>query len=285
MKRDLDFALGAESELTSSLDGGSSHAPTLVEADSTDCLDENFGTKRFRGTKVNGFIVYTRMRKSRSRNYVELLDDSALDKAGIRTDLDRDNPELRNVHDDNHKVINVHADNHKVKIIADDVSKVENVKLEDSPVFKSVNEEFQPVENVLREIPVAERGIDGEERICDFVSPAKGNNLKKKALKWLKQSSLKLNNEPVEVLVTQSESFESNDMSHIKVEAIAEGSALSSPKKNLELKMSKKIVLNKKPMTVTELFETGLLDGISVIYMGGIKVGLNTIMLIIYLVI
>ncbi|KAJ1418903.1 Zinc finger, PHD-type [Sesbania bispinosa] len=39
----------------------------------------------------------------------------------------------------------------------------------------------------------------------------------------------------------------------------------------LELKMSKKIVVNRKPMTVKELFDTGLLDGVSVVYMGGIK--------------
>ncbi|RYR53381.1 hypothetical protein Ahy_A06g028453 isoform E [Arachis hypogaea] len=39
----------------------------------------------------------------------------------------------------------------------------------------------------------------------------------------------------------------------------------------LEMKMSKKIVVNKTPMTVKELFHTGLLDGVSVVYMGGIK--------------
>jgi hypothetical protein len=41
----------------------------------------------------------------------------------------------------------------------------------------------------------------------------------------------------------------------------------------LELKMSKKIVVNKKPTTVKELFLTGLLDGVSVVYIGGIKKG------------
>ncbi|KAI9107238.1 hypothetical protein K1719_021847 [Acacia pycnantha] len=37
--------------------------------------------------------------------------------------------------------------------------------------------------------------------------------------------------------------------------------------------MSKKIVLSKKPMTVKELFDTGLLDGVSVVYMGGKEQG------------
>lgn len=44
-----------------------------------------------------------------------------------------------------------------------------------------------------------------------------------------------------------------------------------SHRNKLELKMSKKIVVNRKPMTVKELFDTGLLDGVSVVYNGGIK--------------
>jgi hypothetical protein len=47
---------------------------------------------------------------------------------------------------------------------------------------------------------------------------------------------------------------------------------LTPPKKNLELKMSKKIALENVPMTVKELFETGLLEGVPVVYMGGKKV-------------
>ncbi|TKY62074.1 Increased DNA methylation 1 [Spatholobus suberectus] len=47
--------------------------------------------------------------------------------------------------------------------------------------------------------------------------------------------------------------------------------ALAAPRNKLELKMSKKIVVNRKPMTVKELFDTGFLDGVSVVYMGGIK--------------
>ncbi|XP_004306175.1 PREDICTED: uncharacterized protein LOC101309477 [Fragaria vesca subsp. vesca] len=39
----------------------------------------------------------------------------------------------------------------------------------------------------------------------------------------------------------------------------------------LELKMSKKVVLDRKPTTVKELFDTGLVDGITVIYMGSKK--------------
>ncbi|CAJ1890590.1 unnamed protein product [Sphenostylis stenocarpa] len=47
--------------------------------------------------------------------------------------------------------------------------------------------------------------------------------------------------------------------------------ALGTPRNKLELKMSKKILVNRKSMTVKELFDTGFLDGVSVVYMGGIK--------------
>ncbi|KAK7396614.1 hypothetical protein VNO78_17742 [Psophocarpus tetragonolobus] len=50
------------------------------------------------------------------------------------------------------------------------------------------------------------------------------------------------------------------------------GSEINCALRNtLELKMLKKIVVNRKPMTVKELFDTGFLDGVSVVYMGGIK--------------
>ncbi|KAL2345140.1 hypothetical protein Fmac_006425 [Flemingia macrophylla] len=39
----------------------------------------------------------------------------------------------------------------------------------------------------------------------------------------------------------------------------------------MELKVLKKILVNRKPMTVKELFDTGFLDGVSVVYMGGIE--------------
>lgn len=51
-----------------------------------------------------------------------------------------------------------------------------------------------------------------------------------------------------------------------------EPSVAGSPQNKLELKMSKKIALHKKPTTVKELFHTGLVDGVSVVYMGGKKV-------------
>ncbi|KAK0585783.1 hypothetical protein LWI29_033955 [Acer saccharum] len=286
MKRDLDFASGVKAELPSSLDGASTQSLTRVETQASDCVEgfcENLSSKRFRGNKVNGFIVYTRLRKYRSRDLGELSGNNVHNKVingfhQLKPDQDQNN----------HEVKNVISDNRVVKTVIDEISVVENVKQEGSLVVNTANEESRSIENAFLEIPVVDTGNNNEsnciselpvckeERICDLLSPAKGggsrrNNLKKKALKWLKQSTLEPKLEPVEVLVTQLEGFQNDEMSLIQVEAIAEGSALTSPKRNLEMKMSKKIVLNKKPMTVTELFETGLLDGISVVYMGGIK--------------
>ncbi|KAF5747855.1 hypothetical protein HS088_TW05G00584 [Tripterygium wilfordii] len=85
------------------------------------------------------------------------------------------------------------------------------------------------------------------------------------------RSTLKAKEEPVEVTVQGVEAIDHETTSRIDVEMIAEGSALAASKKNLELKMSKKISVDKKPMTVKELFETGLLEGVPVIYMGGKK--------------
>ncbi|KAL7195703.1 hypothetical protein ACSBR1_035860 [Camellia fascicularis] len=48
-------------------------------------------------------------------------------------------------------------------------------------------------------------------------------------------------------------------------------SALETPTKKLELKMSKKIALGGKPSSIKELFATGLLEGYSVFYNGGKK--------------
>ena len=100
-----------------------------------------------------------------------------------------------------------------------------------------------------------------------------GNKLKiNKKLKSLTKSKFKFKVEPVEVKVNGLEAIDSEMVSKVDVEMIAEGSALTPPKRNLELKMSKKIALDNVPMTVKELIEIGLLEGVLVVYMGGKKV-------------
>ena len=101
----------------------------------------------------------------------------------------------------------------------------------------------------------------------------RGNKLRiNKKLKRLTKSKFKFKVEPIEVKVNGLEAIDSEMVSKVDVEMITEGSALTPPKRNLELKMSKKIVLDNVPMTVKELFEIGLLEGVPVVYMGGKKV-------------
>lgn len=55
------------------------------------------------------------------------------------------------------------------------------------------------------------------------------------------------------------------------MENVASGQLRKTPKKKMELKMSKKIALTKLPATVRDLFATGLLDGLTVKYIGSNK--------------
>jgi len=56
--------------------------------------------------------------------------------------------------------------------------------------------------------------------------------------------------------------------------------ALAARRNKMELKMSKKISVDKKrPTTMKELFRTGLLDGVSVVYVSGIKKVCNFVLI------
>ncbi|KAH9734592.1 PHD-type domain-containing protein [Citrus sinensis] len=249
MKRELDY------ELAGSLDETSTQSLPQAGIQASDCVKaacENVRCKRFKVTKVNGFIVYSRVKRSRFSNSDDLLEDDVIDKRiNSKIHEGRINKVVKNVLNENGILESVvEEENQLVQMTVENVIE-ETVKGKKAPICK---------EEPISKVECFPRKEGGSE-----VS----NGLNKKCLK--RPSAMKPKVEPVEVLVTQSEGFGNESMSLIEVEAIAEGSALTSPKKNLELKMSKKISLNKKPMTVTELFETGLLDGVSVVYMGGIK--------------
>lgn len=249
MKRELDY------DLAGSLDETSTQSLPQAGIQASDCVKgacENVRCKRFKVTKVNGFIVYSRVKRSRFGNSDDLLENDVINKRiNSKIHEGRINKVVRNVINENGMVDSVvEEENQLVQMTVENVIE-ETVKGNTAPVCK---------EEPISEVECFPRKEGGSE-----VS----NDLNKTCLK--RRSAMKPKVEPVEVLVTQSEGFGDESMSLIEVEAIAEGSALTSPKKNLELKMSKKISLTKKPMTVTELFETGLLDGVSVVYMGGIK--------------
>ncbi|KAA8518665.1 hypothetical protein F0562_016139 [Nyssa sinensis] len=88
------------------------------------------------------------------------------------------------------------------------------------------------------------------------------------------RSALKPKVQTVEGLVSVNGVLDAGENEAVlKVEGNETGgvSALWTPTKKLELKMTNKIALTKNPTTVKELFETGMLEGYSVIYNGGNK--------------
>ncbi|XP_057984255.1 uncharacterized protein LOC131168662 [Malania oleifera] len=97
-----------------------------------------------------------------------------------------------------------------------------------------------------------------------------------KPVRRFTRSALKPKLEPVEDLVSRRGSglkavARNEALMNDDDENRTEAKASRTPKKNLELKMSKKIALNDIPSTVKGLLGTGLLDGLPVTYMAGKK--------------
>ncbi|XP_027352521.1 uncharacterized protein LOC113863222 isoform X2 [Abrus precatorius] len=109
-----------------------------------------------------------------------------------------------------------------------------------------------------------ENGVDyctGQDSECKELKSESSEVVVRK-FKRCRRSASKASVENGDKMVTESEQVVANG---------GINGALGTPRNKMELKMSKKIVVNRKPMTVKELFDTGLLDGVSVVYMGGIK--------------
>lgn len=110
----------------------------------------------------------------------------------------------------------------------------------------------------------------GEETVTELehhgasVANSEGDGVVKTFKRITRSTAMKTNAESGEEMVTELEQEGAVVASDIN-------GALAAPRNKLEMKMSKKIVVNKKPTTVKELFRTGLLDDVSVVYMGGIK--------------
>uniref|UniRef100_A0A6M2ERN9 PHD-type domain-containing protein n=1 Tax=Populus davidiana TaxID=266767 RepID=A0A6M2ERN9_9ROSI len=216
-------------------------------------LSDNDRSKRIKVTKVNGFIVYTRVRKTKNNNVliaaedderhinrIKSLDDSKIDVA---------NTINASISDDGFKCLEV---NNKTAI---------GERNNCNNVGKGVCKDESKGSLAVKGGKVMNLAVFGEN------GEVKSNDRPKR----VRKSKLKIKLQPVEVTVKGPEVIEGEALSRVDVEMIAEGSALTPPKKNLELKMSKKIALENVPMTVKELFETGLLEGVPVVYMGGKK--------------
>ncbi|KAM6593063.1 hypothetical protein CsatA_000766 [Cannabis sativa] len=244
MKRELARVLEAKSELAESLLGGTRASSASVSESQTSSGvegSENFSNKRFKGCIVNGVIVYTRARKSRNNNarvdeHVERLKPPPSVDACMQSEL--------------------------VEVLVEDdtigSSAIRPVKHESTSELHSSLAAPFPLEGGAVEVPVL------------MVE----KNLAQEALRRFTRSAFKPKFETIEVktLVNEREAVGNELMLTLNGEDSSAGVSTSASTMNkLELKMSKKIALNKKPTTVKELFDTGLVDGVPVVYMGGKK--------------
>ncbi|XVE96561.1 hypothetical protein REPUB_Repub02eG0233200 [Reevesia pubescens] len=324
MKRELD--IGLEGSLGPTRE---SVTQSQVQANSsTSC-------KRVKGTQVNGYIVYTRVKKSRINCCDELLENLENKKLedlnkpinGVKESLideNQKNKPLIGASDVNNNVIegvigsrqgyeNAAGSNVVVENVVDKSLVVRDI-VEGGPLVEASIEESRIIgENaIVGSLVVEEIGIYGRSvvqprlgeassynltmfmskdeqvnqlKTClvekggfegssmQIVHSSDGNNddLLLKALRRPKRSLSRPKVEAVDSLECERQTGENVLVSNFGGDEAAEGSGLATPRKNLELKMSKKISLNKCPMTVKELFDTGLLDGVPVVYMGTIS--------------
>jgi hypothetical protein len=237
------FANGMKRELElGDSPGGGTRAETTQESSSCVEVSENSSSdrKRFKGSVVKGLIVYTRERKSRF-NWSNGISENGHDKP---------------VRSSDEQEINGNAS---------------QVVVRDGPncnLGMPICREGQ--ESELVQCPTKEGGVEGNFALVSAESSEGKNDFPKEEV-WgfTPLSAVRPKVEPtMESVVNSSEAAQNESYLNLDGEATGGVSASKTPKNNLELKMSKKIALNKKPMTVKELFETGFLDGVTVVYMG-----------------
>ncbi|GLT25765.1 hypothetical protein SLA2020_008740 [Shorea laevis] len=293
MKRGLDFALGPESDVAGSL--GTTQGLEIqsqCRRSTLQRVDAGAICKRAKVTRVNGYIVYTRTRKSRISSCDGFLDNlERLKSLNERKNdaLDtviEETPVVEtvigvggNVIEDSLAVGNrIRARPHTGNLI-DELSLVEVVIEESRDFDENTIEGSLVVETIedgsIFETMFKDRVIENAGEIVSGydskMAPFKGkNNLPVKHLRRFTQL-VKPEARPEESVAGEPQVVENKVVPNLDGEAAAEVSGLGTLRKNLELKMSKKIALNKCPMTVKELFETGILDGVSVVYMGTIS--------------
>ncbi|KAL5546009.1 hypothetical protein UlMin_005696 [Ulmus minor] len=251
MKRELAYVLEAKSQLVESLARtragkasaagakSESHAGSSGEVSEKSC-------KRFKGAVVNGVIVYTRGRRSKTNagegdKVLSLKSSEGLEAKATTCKDDVVQSELVDV-------VIVDESNYSLGI----------------PAMKKEGESKLPLSLAL------EGGaVDVPVLIADGCNGK--NNVPQAALRRFTRSALKPKEEQLEVVtpVSASETLGDDPVMSLDGDTTLALSASATPK--LELKMSKKISLNKKPTTVKELFDTGLVDGVPVVYMGGKK--------------
>uniref|UniRef100_A0A5B7BL46 PHD-type domain-containing protein n=1 Tax=Davidia involucrata TaxID=16924 RepID=A0A5B7BL46_DAVIN len=249
MKRELAFALEAQSRLNGSL--GRTRASKVQNIESNG-VSEGRSSKRLKGIAAN--------------------EPESIDRSRVK--LKTSQKKVRVSHCNG---ISVYKRNKSVvETVIEDESKcnLATPAREDESKGELAEALVKEESNEGIEKPtVNEAGSEGLPIVVDESNEVK-NDVPVEAPRRFTRSALKPKVEPVEGSVSVTELLEAGEnIAVLKVEGNETGavSTLGTPTKNLELKMSKKIALMNKPMTVKELFETGLLEGCSVFYNGGNK--------------
>ncbi|PRQ43692.1 putative histone acetyltransferase chromatin regulator PHD family [Rosa chinensis] len=283
MKRDLASVLEGQSQLADSVVG-----TRAEEASPTLRVYERLNSKRFKGAIVDGLIVYTRARKPGINGRSGLSEDAKAAAAGS-TRLD----EVRNAP-------GFESDQLTEVVVRDEGSS--GLVIPRSRGGKG-SEIWMPfvgdhdIDGELVEVVVREEGNCSFEmsrkrsaalngRAANSRKRGKDSQPRSSRRKRFTRSTLRPSVEPPlengSVAVLGSEALPGSEavtgleivpveaISDVEEEKLVEVSTLLSNSK-LELKMSKKVVLDRKPTTVKELFDTGLVDGVTVIYMGSKK--------------
>ncbi|XP_030926311.1 uncharacterized protein LOC115953027 isoform X1 [Quercus lobata] len=251
MKRELEEEVKPELGNSSSLGNGTwIGTETQASSSSIEVSENNFNRRLLsKGSVVNGFIVYTRVRKSRFNFPYESYEIS---------DNDR-NKRLRGSDElENNVIASVYSrrKDKEVQIVAENGSNC-NLGIN---ICKDVQE------SELEQFPAKGRGREGGIFMVAESSEGK-SDFPKKEIRRYSRYSVRPKVEPPPESVVKSPEAAQNGI-NLDGEATGGLSGLKKQKNKLVLKMSKKIAMNKKLMTVTELFETGFLDGVTVVYMG-----------------
>ncbi|PPR88523.1 hypothetical protein GOBAR_AA32166 [Gossypium barbadense] len=292
-------------ELDYGVDGSLGQTREAVIQSQTQASSSSSCCKRVNSTQVNGYIVYTRVKKSRIDCRVsENLDSQKLKDFnepinGVKVSLideDQEDKILADANGVNNNLIesrlgngNLAGDKVVIENVVDESLVVRDI-VKGGPFIEALIEESHTIgENaIVGNLVVEAIGIDGKPVVqtCQSMdeletrpvekggfdsSDGNDDDLLLKTLRWPKKSLLRPKVEAEESLGCEQQNVENVLVSNFGGEEAAEESGLTTPRKNLELKMSKKISLNKCPMTVKELFDTGLLDGVPVVYMGTIS--------------
>ncbi|KAK4396424.1 Increased DNA methylation 1 [Sesamum angolense] len=236
MKPELGVVIECSGQLKGSEPESGSSDPARPDSTGSDWMDRCY-VPRIRPSEANGFAVYTRNKRLKSRG---------VDRIGHLDKLQGDAGVLVKAAD---------AVSSNVEVVVSGSGAV-NVGADEGSLgnsgFRGGESEGEMMEVEVKEDPMALVAVRSD------------------GLRRFTRSVLKSKDEDSEM-----ETEDSGDLTEtVILEADGIGNekltVLGNPKtRKMEMKMSKKILIKGRPTTVRELFETGLLEGYPVFYNGG----------------